>query len=1142
MRKIRYSIWPAWRGHIAQVATCLCLVTGNVYPLMAQTAQKITINQNKTSVRTLLNTISKQSGMYFMYDESTIKGKQDISLHCKDATLEEVLKQICNKLGLKYEIDKKTIILLPMEKTPKKTIKEEDKRITVSGYIYDENGEAMPGANLRLKGNDSQEGTISDIDGHYSLSFIPQPNMKIMVSFIGYATLEDACPTKTATKDFHLKKNESEIEEVVVTGMFTRRAESFTGSSKTYRKEELFRNGNQNLLKSLSNIDPSFQIVENMDLGSNPNSLPEIQLRGENSFPNLEGDYSGNPNQPLFILDGFETTIEKVYDLDMNRVASVTLLKDAAAKAIYGSKAGNGVVVIETIRPQTGELRVSYSGNLDVEIPDLTGYNLMNSREKLSFEKAHGMYDVAGGTINEIQNMDKLYQQILTDVMSGVDTYWLSKPLRVGVGQKHSLNLEGGDDRMRYSAGLSYNDIEGVMKGSDRQTINVNVTLSYSYKNLIFRNSLEFTRNTANESPYGAFSDYVRLNPYWKPVDETGHPQVLLGTIKNNKYYNPLYNATLNTKNESGYTEVLDNFNVDWKISDAFRAVGKFSYSRNLNSSDLFYPASHTMFATYDDEGFSDRKGKYTKSNGVSEYIQADFGVNFNKTFAEKHLIFANVNFNMSSNTIESTSFTAEGFGNDQMDDISFATQYETNGTPSGEDETRREVGITTALNYSYNDRYLLDFSYRANASSIYGADNRWGGFWSVGAGWNIHNEEYVRDKMTWINLLKLRGSMGYTGTQNFNPYQARANYKFGNISYDGKFGASLMGLPNPALQWQKNMDYNVGFDAAFANRNINITFDYYISRTENLLTDISVPPSLGFTTYKENLGEIENRGLDLSVSVTPWRDDKNRGWLTLSVSALHNTNKIKKIYDIFSTSNDKQNEEKNEGSNIVTGNVTDYEKLKEQYTRPSTLYYEGQSMSAIWGVRSAGIDPMTGEEMFYDKNGQLTSIWSSEDQVVIGDTNPKVRGNINISAGYKGFTFSLACNYKWGGDLYNTTLVDKVENATGWDNLDKRILNSWTHPGQDAPYKKLVINSTDSRNLTKPTSRFIQKDNELYISTISIGYDFYEQNFLRKLGIERLRCSLYANELLRLSSVKTERGYSYPFSRNLSFTLQATF
>ena len=191
MRKIRYSIWPAWRGHIAQVATCLCLVTGNVYPLMAQTAQKITINQNKTSVRTLLNTISKQSGMYFMYDESTIKGKQDISLHCKDATLEEVLKQICSKLGLKYEIDKKTIILLPMEKTPKKTIKEEDKRITVSGYIYDENGEAMPGANLRLKGNDSQEGTISDIDGHYSLSFIPQPNMKIMVSFIGYATLED---------------------------------------------------------------------------------------------------------------------------------------------------------------------------------------------------------------------------------------------------------------------------------------------------------------------------------------------------------------------------------------------------------------------------------------------------------------------------------------------------------------------------------------------------------------------------------------------------------------------------------------------------------------------------------------------------------------------------------------------------------------------------------------------------------------------------------------------------------------------------------------------------------------------------------------------------------------------------------------
>lgn len=1118
---------------LASVLILLC-----VGLVQAQTSARITIDREKVAVHAVLSSIEKQSRMHFMYDEGAVDKNQKVDLHFDNAPLNKVLDELCLQLSLRYEIKKNVILLIPIRK--QKPVKEAQSALLV-GTVKDISGEPLVGASIKITSGDRTFGTVADLNGGFALQFDPQESSqtKVIVSFIGYAPQEVAYKGESSM-DFILLENEAKIDEVVITGMFTRRAESFTGSSKTYKQEEILQHGNQNLLTSLANLDPSFQLKENLSLGSNPNSMPDIQLRGQGSFASLEGEYSGNPNQPLFILDGFETTLEKVYDLDMNRVASITLLKDAAAKAIYGSKAGNGVVVIETIRPRMGELRVSYSGDLNLEVPDLSDYNLMNASEKLAFEKAHGMYNTVGSA-SEVNNKDKLYQQLLSDVESGVDTYWLSQPLRVGVGHKHSLNIEGGDERMRYSAGISYNDTQGAMKESDRKTINLNTTLSYTYKNLIFRNTLEVTKNSAAESPYGSFDEYTRLNPYWKPRDENGNPRVLLGTINTIKYYNPLYNATLNTKNESGYTEILDNFNIDWKISEAFRAVGKFSYSHTTNSSDLFYPSSHTMFADYDSEGYANRKGRYTKSNGVNEYLEGQLGLNFNNTFREKHFLFASVNLNVSQRTTSSTSFVAEGFGNDQMDDISFATQYEENGTPSGSEETTREIGIIGALNYSYDDRYLFDASYRINGSSVYGSDNRWGGFWSLGIGWNLHHEKFM-ENVSWVNLLKLRGSMGYTGTQNFNPYQARANFKFGSTAYDGKFGASLMGLPNPALQWQKNMDYNIGVDATFGERLLNLSFDYYISRTKNLLSDISIPPSLGFTTYKENLGEIENKGIEATLAVTPWWDNAERGWVTLSVSALYNQNRIKKIYDIFSTSNDKQNAAKDDNGNTTISGFTNYEELKAQYTRPSTLYYEGQSMTAIWGVRSAGIDPMTGNEMFYDKNGKLTSIWNSEDQVVIGDSNPKVQGNISLNAGYKGFTLSLVCNYKLGGDLYNTTLIDKVENATGYDNLDRRIMDSWTTPGQQAPYKKLVINSTDSRNLTKPTSRFIQKNNELYISTLNLGYDFYNFSFLKKVGLERLKLTFYMNELLRISSVDIERGTSYPFARNFSFSLQATF
>ena len=381
---------------------------------------------------------------------------------------------------------------------------------------------------------------------------------------------------------------------------------------------------------------------------------------------------------------------------------------------------------------------------------------------------------------------------------------------------------------------------------------------------------------------------------------------------------------------------------------------------------------------------------------------------------------------------------------------------------------------------------------------------------------------------------------MGYTGTQNVDPAQARYRYDYYDYSYGDMIGAQLVALANNKLKWQRNMDYNFGADIAI-QRLLTLRAEYYIQVTDDLLSDISLPPSNGFTSYKENLGKIENRGFELAVALTPWRNEKQHAYVTFTATALHNENKIKKIYDIFKNSNDAQNSSLEE---TYDGYIRDTEVLKKylnKYTKPATLYYEGCSMTAIWGMRSLGIDPASGREMYLTKDGKSNYTWSAADQVVIGDSSPKLSGSLGLNAGYKGFSLSVSCSYKLGGDLYNQSLISRVENVTGLENLDRRIHKAWQKIGDVAPYRVTVFDSRNS-SYTKPTSRFIQKNNELYISSMNMGYEFSKESWIRRIALDRLKVSFYMNELLRVSSVDIERGTSYPFARNFSFELQATF
>lgn len=382
------------------------------------------------------------------------------------------------------------------------------------------------------------------------------------------------------------------IGETVVTGIYTRKKESFTGSASSYRNEDLKAIGNQNVLQSLSALDPSFVIVENNLAGSDPNAAMNININGTTSINGLSDKYGTDPDRPLFILDGFETTLERISDMSMDRIESITILKDAASTAIYGSKAANGVVVVETKKPEAGKLRFSYNGSFNLSWADLHDYNLMNASEKLQFEKLSGYYgrlDDNGEILDDLQR--SVYYSRYKNVVAGLNSYWMNEPLRTGFSHDHSFNAEGGDSAFRYGLTFRYRDNAGVMKHSDRQNIDGSVDLSYRIDKFNFSNqtNVYYTKIDNNVVP---FSEFSQANPYYAKRDADGEVYRVLEsyeTINGTQYvYNPLWNYQQKSFNRGDEIQFNNNFNIEYRPIPALRLTGRFGFTTSRGKSEVF--------------------------------------------------------------------------------------------------------------------------------------------------------------------------------------------------------------------------------------------------------------------------------------------------------------------------------------------------------------------------------------------------------------------------------------------------------------------------------------------------------------------------------------------------------------------------
>ncbi|OQP51914.1 SusC/RagA family TonB-linked outer membrane protein [Niastella populi] len=1142
MRKLLLLFVAAWlccNGLVAQTGA-------------GSTTSKVPVSRNPEPLITVLKKIHQLYNINCLYEEKVVTGRytQLTRQMQKEKDPEKLLRTLLAPLELDVvKLDDKNFSIISLRKTtatilpadnlprslPTANIVSPAASYTsyqtaspaadtiIRGRILDEKGEPLAATTVMIKG--TKLGTTTDKFGMFTLK-VPASAKTLVIDHVGYKNTEVPIDRNNALTIKMALLNKA-MEDVIVTGLYTRKVESFTGAATVFSGTQLKTIGNQNVIQSLKTLDPAFLVIDNNLLGSNPNALPNLEIRGKTSIIGIRDGNTQDPNQPLFILDGFETNLRTVMDLDMNRVASVTILKDAASTALYGSRASNGVVVIETKRPKVGKLNLAFNYDNTISMPDLTDYNLMNAAEKLEFERLSGKYTSLPNNLFNPQiqvELDQQYNAKLNNVLRGVNTYWMSEPLRVGMNNNYSLYVDGGDKNVTYGLGAKYGKVNGVMKGSGRSIGNANIDLAYRNAKWNIASKFFLSTYSADESPYGSFSGFSRANPYYEKTslkylelsDSQGGPD--------NIAINPLYEASLGNTNKEKQISLREQLVINFMPTPSLKLEARGAVTKDQTETEIFRSPLSAYFDTvsiYERGSFKHARLDYFFYEG---YLQASYG----KIFNSVHELNIVPGFKIAGRKTTSDEYTVVGFPEGVVTSPAFGSSYPSTGKPSYTRAINREMSAFFNAHYGYRSKYLADFNYRKDGSSVFGSNRRFTDTWTVGLAWNLHNENFFK-QYPWFNQFKLRASIGNPGNQNFSAYNSYTTYDYilGVINQYGQ-GALVDRYGNPDLQWQQTLEKNIGADINMFKNRLSLRVSYYNKETDPLVVTVDNAASTGERQYTTNVGTQITKGFEFQASTTVISKPQQRIYWRFNVQGAT----IRAKFDNFGAALESLNKQNQNNKNLQR-------------------YYDGRSPDDLWAVHSLGIDPATGREVFLTKTGEPSFTYNSRDVVVVGNSRPDVIGVVGTSIQFKGLTVNLNMRYSLGGDQFNEALFNKVENITTpglLKNQDKRALyDRWRKAGDISSFKRIQLNDgwvalgQGAADPTEPSSRFVQKNNFITGESINVSYQFNNE-WVSKLGLSNLSVSGYMNDIFRIASIKDERGIDYPFARSVSFSLRANF
>lgn len=1047
-------------------------------------AQLVTIETKNESVKDVLWKLGELTGYDFIYDAALIKKLPNVTLNIQNQPIEYAIQQCFNPLEIDIVSKEDKTIVLRLKKNTSVTAKSpaglELLQVIVEGRVLDAQGNPLEGVSVVLK-NNPKVGTATNKDGYYSIATTGSD--ALVFSYTGYQKKEEQIHNRTQISVM-LTEHESALDEVVVVGYGAVKRGDLTGSVSTVSETDITATPIVALDRAMQGRVAGVNVTTN---SARPGGATTVRIRGTGSV--------NAGNEPLYVIDGFPTG--NLNSININDIESMEVLKDASATAIYGSRGSNGVILVTTRRGKAGQAVIGYDGY----------YGLQSVRRKIPLLNAQQFAEFVNDA--NVNNGSPPYfdgsgpDRPLPSSL-GIGTDWQDAILRDAPIQDHQLSALGGSDKTRYAISLGYYGQDGIVRNSDfnRYSLRANLDSDIS------------SRLKVGLSSQGV---YTEGNNAQTEIDgNTAYGSVIPSALNYSPTF-PVFNADGSYFSNQG---PLNGLGAD----NPYAMTQEYT---NINSLIRFLANSYAEFKITDDLKFRSTLGADLQANKTSSYISrlviagATLGgrasvvssqtvnwlneniLTFDKQLNDRHHLNAMVGYTYQQADFESATANANNFNDD------FA-QYHNLGagstlvSPSSGVSEWRLISYITRVNYGYDDRFLVTLTGRRDGSSRFGPNNKFGFFPSGAFAWKVNNEKWMQQFQT-LSDAKIRVSYGLSGNQEIDNYRFLANispiaYVLGSALLTGN---APSGIANPDLRWEKNAQFDVGLDIAFFNNRLLFTSDYYIKTTSDLLFNVGVPTSSGFSNMLQNIGKVENKGLELGINST--NIDRDGFQWTTAFNITFNRNNVLAL----------DNRREFRSGVDATLHNTGITPILMRVGTPIGNFFgfrtDGIFQNEAEVAASAQPSARPGDLRYIDLNGD--GVINDDDRDIIGNANPDAFGGLNNTFMYKGFDLNIFIQGTFGNEILNYGTFDQL-NMTGGNNQSARVLDRWTpeNPGNTIPRANAAGGSRLLSTLHVEDGSYIRFKN------ISLGYTFPE-HWLKFLSVSQCRFYVTGQNLITITS-----------------------
>lgn len=1086
----------------------------------------VSVNFQNTLLSDAVWEIRKQTDIRFVYSSNDVENVVINDLKAKGVTVEYVLDSCLNGTPLEYK-EVSGVISIKKKAEQPKPIVQQKKQYEIRGVIVDNLGESLPGANVIIK--NTQIGSITDIDGNFVLPVHDDKTVTLIASFIGLEKKEVKVKPGQPIK-IVLEDDTKLLEEVVVTGYGTFKKSAYAGSASFVKSENTKDVPNISMQQMLEGATPGIQVNSSSGV---PGATSSIQIRGMGSF--------NASNSPLYVIDGvpvmsgnFASTstgsgLDIMATINTSDIDNITVIKDAAAASLYGSRAANGVIIINTKQGKKGKPVFSFKSDWGMSKFAMDFREIMGGQERRDV--------IHEGLVNQAMlytgkpNSNGLHENMTEQEMkayadSQIDQYapvpwcgfvdWTDHMFQTGNRSNYEFSASGASDKMKYYSSVAYTDQEGVAinSGLERYTGRLNVDYKMT-KRLKMGSKLLFSRikqdsyseGLGYSTPiYGTRNGTTPSDPIWLEDGSWNRDLIKLDDR------NPLLSQTYNYKKET-VSRAFSTLFASYELYKNLELKSTFSY-------DFVFGKGTSWKDPRTSDGGNGKNGSFNKYSNETTKMNWSTVLSYLYSFDSGHNIDVLAGYEVERKDKDYMSAGKSNFARPDKVDLNTGMKLEGAG---GNISGTRMVSYVTRLNYDYQSKYYLGGSWRTDGSSRLYKNNRWGHFWSLSSAWRISAEKFMEPTSDWLSDLKLRLSYGVNGTlpSGYYPYQALSSL---TSSYNDQPGIKQSQMKNEELTWESNHNLNMGLDVSLFNGKVNVTMEYYRRTTKDLLYDRPLSITTGFSSYLANIGKMRNQGFELEIS-TRNIQTKDFNWTT-AFNLAHNSNKILRL----------------------DGEL-------EQVISSPYIHKVGKPYRTFYLIEFAGINPETGFPQFYsnkrDEDGKLQKDLVDDpkdaERVELGSADPKITGAIGNYFTYKWFDFGFNVNFSFGGKTYDSGASETEHGGDGKLNIPTYYRKRWKKEGDKTSIERFVMDRNIAMSSYSSSRRIHSKD-FVRLKSLTFGASL-PKAWTKKVSIDKVRLFMSGNNLLTWAKYKeydpeagTSIGWSTPPLKTLTFGLEVKF